>query len=144
MPRRTGSIALPLGMRSADETKGVSSSRNGPTLGPARDFVVRRREVRRPLRRSLIANENRAKAFVGKLGEMVVCEFLTNVPSSGMSDKADQEITLEAGTHWMCSCGKSAKYPFCDGSHKGSGMGPEKLELEEATTIPVKRPSEGE
>ena len=61
-----------------------------------------------------------------------------------MSDKADQEITLEAGTHWMCACGKSANYPFCDGMHKGSGKGPEKLVLKEVTTIPVKLPqSEG-
>jgi CDGSH-type Zn-finger protein len=58
-----------------------------------------------------------------------------------MSDKADQEMTLEAGTHWTCTCGKSANYPLCDGAHKGSGKGPEKLVLEEATTIPVKWPS---
>ena len=65
------------------------------------------------------------------------------IPSS-MSDKKDQEITLEAGTHWMCTCGKSANYPLCDGAHKGSGKGPEKLVLEEATVIPVKRPPAGE
>ena len=57
-----------------------------------------------------------------------------------MSDKNDQEITLKAGTHWMCTCVKSASYPLCDGSHKGSGKGPEKLTLEKPTTIPVKRP----
>jgi len=57
-----------------------------------------------------------------------------------MSDKADQEITLEAGTHWMCTCGKSANYPFCDGTHKGSGAAPEKLTVEKPTTIPVNRP----
>ncbi len=57
-----------------------------------------------------------------------------------MSDKADQEITLEAGTHFMCTCGKSENYPLCDGAHKGLGKGPEKLVLEEPTTIPVKKP----
>ena len=61
-----------------------------------------------------------------------------------MSEQADKEITLEAGTHWMCACGKSANYPFCDGMHKGSGKGPEKLVLKEVTTIPIKLPqSEG-
>ena len=57
-----------------------------------------------------------------------------------MSEESEKEVTLEAGTHWMCSCGKSANYPFCDGAHKGSGKGPEKLVLEEAKTITVKRP----
>lgn len=57
-----------------------------------------------------------------------------------MSDKEDLEITLEAGTYWICTCGKSANFPMCDGSHKGSGKGPKKLVLEETTTIPVKRP----
>ena len=29
---------------------------------------------------------------------------------------------LEEGKdYFWCSCGKSAKQPFCDGSHKGSG-----------------------
>lgn len=57
-----------------------------------------------------------------------------------MSDQSDKEITLEAGTHWMCTCGKSANYPLCDGSHKGSGAAPKKLVLEETTTLPVSRP----
>jgi|GEM_PF-732762 len=63
---------------------------------------------------------------------------------SRMSDKKDHGVTLEAGTHWMCTCGKSANYPLCDGAHKGSGKGPEKLVLEEATVIPVMRPPAGE
>jgi len=28
--------------------------------------------------------------------------------------------------YWWCACGKSAQQPFCDGSHKGSGMAPYK------------------
>lgn len=33
--------------------------------------------------------------------------------------------TLEGGrTYWWCSCGRSAKQPFCDGSHKGTGFEP--------------------
>jgi CDGSH iron-sulfur domain-containing protein 3 len=26
--------------------------------------------------------------------------------------------------YWWCSCGKSASQPFCDGSHKGTGLAP--------------------
>lgn len=29
-------------------------------------------------------------------------------------------ITLEAGPFAWCTCGKSAKLPFCDGTHKGT------------------------
>jgi CDGSH-type Zn-finger protein len=33
------------------------------------------------------------------------------------------------GTYWWCTCGKSAGQPFCDGSHKGSGFAPKKVEI---------------
>jgi CDGSH-type Zn-finger protein len=36
-------------------------------------------------------------------------------------------VEVEAGkTYFWCSCGKSAKQPFCDGSHKGSDFAPVK------------------
>ncbi len=39
--------------------------------------------------------------------------------------KAPIAVDVEAGkTYWWCSCGKSAKQPFCDGSHKGSEFKP--------------------
>jgi methylamine---glutamate N-methyltransferase subunit C len=35
-------------------------------------------------------------------------------------------VELESGkTYYFCSCGLSANQPFCDGSHKGSGLAPE-------------------
>ncbi|MBU2553404.1 MAG: CDGSH iron-sulfur domain-containing protein [Bacteroidetes bacterium] len=40
-------------------------------------------------------------------------------------------LDMEAGTYFWCSCGKSAKQPFCDGSHKGSEFRPVKMVLEE-------------
>ena len=37
--------------------------------------------------------------------------------------KAPAKVTVEAGKdYWWCACGKSKKQPFCDGSHKGSGI----------------------
>ncbi|MEM6986423.1 MAG: CDGSH iron-sulfur domain-containing protein [Pseudomonadota bacterium] len=36
-------------------------------------------------------------------------------------------IEVEAGkSYFWCACGKSAKQPFCDGSHKGSDFAPVK------------------
>jgi CDGSH-type Zn-finger protein len=38
-------------------------------------------------------------------------------------------VDVEAGkSYWWCSCGKSAKQPFCDGSHKGSEFTPMKYD----------------
>lgn len=33
-------------------------------------------------------------------------------------------MDVEPGTYAWCACGKSAKQPYCDGAHAGSGMGP--------------------
>ena len=48
-----------------------------------------------------------------------------------IAQKAPYKTTTEAGkAYWWCSCGKSAKQPFCDGSHKGSEFSPVKFEAE--------------
>ena len=39
--------------------------------------------------------------------------------------KAPIAVDVEAGkAYFWCTCGKSAKQPFCDGSHKGSDFAP--------------------
>jgi CDGSH-type Zn-finger protein len=43
--------------------------------------------------------------------------------------------TAEKGTSWWCSCGKSAKQPLCDGSHKGTEFTPLKVEVAEQKTV---------
>jgi CDGSH-type Zn-finger protein len=41
-------------------------------------------------------------------------------------------VEVEAGkSYWWCSCGKSAKQPFCDGSHKGTDFSPMKYDAPE-------------
>lgn len=42
---------------------------------------------------------------------------------------------VEPGTYWWCSCGLSKSQPFCDGSHKGTGMNPQKVEIKEAGMV---------
>ena len=39
------------------------------------------------------------------------------------------------GTFWWCACGRSKSQPFCDGSHKGTGLGPIKADLTEAKAV---------
>jgi CDGSH-type Zn-finger protein len=41
----------------------------------------------------------------------------------------------EAGTYWWCACGRSKTQPFCDGSHKGTGLGPKRVDLAEAKAV---------
>lgn len=37
-------------------------------------------------------------------------------------------VTLEGGrTYFWCACGRSAQQPFCDGSHRGTGIEPRKF-----------------
>jgi CDGSH-type Zn-finger protein len=36
---------------------------------------------------------------------------------------------VEKGTYWWCACGRSKSQPFCDGAHKGSGLGPLKIDI---------------
>lgn len=45
-------------------------------------------------------------------------------------------IDVEAGeTYYWCACGMSRNQPFCDGSHKGSGMVPKVLKAEKSETV---------
>lgn len=44
-------------------------------------------------------------------------------------------VDLEAGkTYAWCTCGESAKQPFCDGSHRGTSFTPLKFEATETKT----------
>ena len=42
-----------------------------------------------------------------------------------IAQKAPYVVEVEAGTtyHW-CACGRSKSQPFCDGSHRGTGLTP--------------------
>ncbi len=49
-----------------------------------------------------------------------------------IADKAPVAVDVKAGENYFwCACGKSAKQPFCDGSHKDTGFSPLKWTAEE-------------
>ena len=48
-----------------------------------------------------------------------------------VSQKSPYLVEVEAGkSYFWCSCGRSEKQPFCDGSHKGTTFTPMKFEAE--------------
>jgi CDGSH-type Zn-finger protein len=53
-----------------------------------------------------------------------------------IASKTPFPVEVEAGKdYWWCSCGKSARQPFCDGSHKGSSFSPVKYTAEQTGKV---------
>ena len=52
-----------------------------------------------------------------------------------IAQKAPYVQEVQPGTYYWCACGKSSKQPFCDGSHKGSGLNPIMEKVTEAKTV---------
>ncbi|MGH6933967.1 MAG: CDGSH iron-sulfur domain-containing protein [Dongiaceae bacterium] len=52
------------------------------------------------------------------------------------AQKAPYSADVEAGKkYWWCACGRSAKQPFCDGSHKAVGLAPLEYSATESKTV---------
>ncbi|MEL6102708.1 MAG: CDGSH iron-sulfur domain-containing protein [Pseudomonadota bacterium] len=48
-----------------------------------------------------------------------------------VAQKAPFPVEVEEGkTYFWCACGRSASQPFCDGSHKDTGIAPTKYTAE--------------
>ena len=52
-----------------------------------------------------------------------------------VAQKSPFVLKVEPGTYFWCSCGFSQSQPYCDGSHKGKGFAPRKVDLAEAKTV---------
>ncbi len=72
------------------------------------------------------------------MGLFILFSFLSFFLMSTLPKIHDRKpcaVELEAGDHWWCACGLSGHQPMCDGSHKGTGLGPRKLTLTEKTKV---------
>jgi len=52
-----------------------------------------------------------------------------------MSKHLPVVVELESGTHYWCSCGKSQKMPFCDGSHQDTSLTPVEFVMKEKKKV---------
>jgi CDGSH-type Zn-finger protein len=53
-----------------------------------------------------------------------------------IAQKAPFPVDVEEGKkYFWCACGKSAKQPFCDGSHQDTEFTPVSYEAEESKTL---------
>lgn len=51
------------------------------------------------------------------------------MPDPIIPQRVPYVLPTEPGTYYWCACGRSAAQPFCDGSHKGTGLSPLKIDL---------------
>ena len=42
---------------------------------------------------------------------------------------------VEGKSYYRCTCGKSSKQPFCDGSHKGSNFAPLQYKADQSKKV---------
>ena len=56
--------------------------------------------------------------------------------SPTIAQKAPYAVDVQAGRkYFWCACGRSAKQPFCDGSHEGTDFTPYAYKAEEDRTL---------
>ncbi len=52
------------------------------------------------------------------------------------AQKAPFKVDVEASKNYLwCACGRNQKQPFCDGSHKGTGLTPRPFKAEESKAV---------
>jgi CDGSH-type Zn-finger protein len=57
------------------------------------------------------------------------------MPAPIVARKGPYVADLKAGTYYWCACGRSKNQPFCDGSHKDTGLEPVRFEITEPRQV---------
>ena len=52
-----------------------------------------------------------------------------------IAQKSQFIMEMQPSTYYYCSCGKSSKQPFCDGSHQGTSFVPRKIVISEIKKV---------
>lgn len=55
---------------------------------------------------------------------------------SKIAQKSPYAVDVEEGkSYWWCACGHSKSQPFCDGSHKGTGLSPQEYKAAKSGAV---------
>lgn len=57
------------------------------------------------------------------------------MPGPIIAQKSPFVQKMKPGSYWWCACGASKTQPFCDGSHKGTGIVPNQVNLTAEKTV---------
>jgi CDGSH-type Zn-finger protein len=52
-----------------------------------------------------------------------------------VANKFPAVLELEPGTYYWCRCGRSGNQPYCDGSHRGTGLSPIEFAMDEKKKV---------
>lgn len=60
---------------------------------------------------------------------------MATTPEPVVAQTTPYAIEVAAGEYWWCACGRSKAQPFCDGSHKGTGITPVKFTADKSEKL---------
>lgn len=68
---------------------------------------------------------------------VLVLKIWQKIAMTHSNSQNSVSVCLEAGTHWLCSCGLSKNFPYCNGEHKGTSFQPLALELDNPKVVEI-------